>query len=156
MTNDTQEKPPAGNGRGSLNRNQAIIAVLAGVLATIVFAGVGWTIASLTSPSGDDDDEPAAEVITSIDEPLGDEHIISVAEGLGVRDELPDDMAIKLGGMVCDYLDETDGDFQTLDDMILDNSSSADTAVEMGVVAYAGVPAYCPHWLDDMLAWTES
>lgn len=87
----------------------------------------------------------------------GDAHILSVAEGLGGWN-LPDenDIIIELGHQVCDYLDTTDGDFDGFDQQISSVSDDPVVTVRVWTTSMAGIPAYCPEWTDELLAWTDA
>lgn len=111
--------------------------------------------------SGDEEDDESGATGSATPNPTptltGDDHILSVAESIDAFD-LPEDreIVIELGHRICEYLDETDGDFDSLDYMIGQSGGSDVSTVKLGVVAFAGVPAYCPEWTDGMIEWSEN
>lgn len=113
---------------------------------------------ALVAACGGDGSEAGKNAVpasSSIDDVAqGDEHILSVADG--IDSTLDDETVIELGEKTCDFLDESGGDFDRLDLLVGRSSENPSTVVELGVIALAGVPAYCPEWTDEMLAWGET
>lgn len=149
--------PPDESGGKSPEPGLKTVVIILSVLIGLIVGTVLGSLLGATFLTDDDDNESTGESI-SLDGPAeaaGDEHIITVSEGLDLRDDLPDEVAFELGHKVCEYLDNTDGDFDGLDQILASPSTSAATRIEVGTVALAGVPAYCPEWTDGLIAWGE-
>lgn len=119
-----------------------------GVARTAVLAAL------LLAGCADGDETPVADASRT---PAGDEHILEVAEGVGGWD-LPaeSDIVIELGHNTCEHLNTSDGDFDGIDSALAESTSDAAESIRIGVTALAGVPAYCPEWVDELEAWMDA